>query len=285
MFTTAIKTQSGNLKVIVWELSSLGKISRLSDKEFGAVNAISSDSIVAQNRLVLALLDSNHRLRLKLIEIDGEDGKVVEIDTVVGDSVTSADVEVMGRFATVYMDNSAGRLEVARWLVKRASLTKDTGFSYVSGPVTAPRVAKRWGGRDLKSWVGFVDSDNLMKTTTFNRWNSDEVTITRGDSETLDSSSGISVSRHPEHIGYWSAVRDPDSKLRVNFWGHGFPLGSSSKLSALAAKTDSTIRAVSCVAAYQGNYLITASVSGARRIAVAAWRAEGVQVEEPEPVG
>ena len=99
---TAVRTGSGNLKLIVWRIHQDGKIERLGDSgsQGEAVSVISLTTIPEDDRVVTAVRDSGNNLRLVSWHVSSN-GMTVTRDADSGNAAGGAD-----RIATIFHDMS-----------------------------------------------------------------------------------------------------------------------------------------------------------------------------------
>jgi len=106
------------------------------------------------------------------------------------------------------------------------------------------------------------------------------VEITREDSVKAAVGETISIASHERDHGFWTATETQDHKLRVDFWGHGWPLGHSADgppVSYGNASDNHTVKEVVCAAPWEGHTMVSATVTSDDRLIVSAWGASGIE--------
>lgn len=287
VFATAVGNSAGNLEIITWSLSPRGKITRHEEIVFGKISALATDAFEYHHRLVVAMVDSHGKLRIKLIDIDKETQALEQVDNEVADDASQVDIEATAHgLINLYTADGDGNFQVTSFLHGRDDVRPSRGEPLKGGQLGPNlKVAKR-GGRRRKahgSRIALIDRHSGLRitSTTFARSRTERgaIEITRGDSTKAASGDAISIASNDRDAAFWTAVQTDDKKLRVDLWGYGDPVGHAPEGPAalLASQTeDLSVSSVSCVSPYHDNHLVTAAISSDNRLVVSAWQATGV---------
>ncbi|MEM7160146.1 MAG: hypothetical protein AAF799_45330 [Myxococcota bacterium] len=287
VFATSVENAVGNLEIITWSLSPLGKITRHEEIVFGKVSAIATDAFEYHNKLVVAVVDSAGKVRIKLLDIDKETHALEQLDNEIGNDSSLVDIETAGtRLINLYSRDADGNFKVSSFLHGHEDVRPSRGEPYGSGNLGAIKVAKRGGRRrsNKGSRVALIDGHGGLRVTSLgfgrSRTERGAIEITRHDSTKAPVGKAISIASNDRDFGFWTAVQGADQKLRVDFWGYGDPLVHHPEGAPVnhGSHTDSqAINDVVCASPYYGNHLVTAATTDGGGLVVAAWRADGVQ--------
>ena len=290
VFATSVENASGNLEIITWSLSPLGKITRHEEIVFGKVSAIATDAFEYHNKLVVAVVDSAGKVRIKLIDVDKETHALEQVDNEIGNDSSLVDIETAGtRLINLYSRDAEGNFKVTSFLHGHEDVRPSRGEPYGSGNLGEIKVAKRGGRRrnNKGSRVALIDGNGGLRVTSLgfarSRTERGAIEITRNDSTKASVGKVISIASNDRDYGFWTAVQGSDDKLRVDFWGYGNPLvhhPEGAPVNHASHADGQAISDVVCASPYYGNHLVTAAITDGGKLSVSAWRADGVQQAE-----
>lgn len=169
---TAIRTSSGNLKLIEWQINSLGGVQRVADSGSAAGKSTHIDIARAQNQNKFITACSTDRGQLKLISWSA-DGKITRL----GDSGDAAGKATLNRIVAITNDifvsacrNASGKLILISWkLNSNGSIARLSDSGNAAGTVSEISLTNlRSSGNNYKVATTVKTSSGQLKLIIWN---------------------------------------------------------------------------------------------------------------------